>query len=217
MDKKEYLIRKTILFFTPEEKYDLHNFLRGEAPDFKGRKYSDILNMTNEELEEYHDYIQCIFPTDLSSIYVKNKTVSFQEAILWGQEERVQYNLYNGMKRMLDFFEDEHWVTPENHNFKRISRIIRSLNMFSYIPDKEAADKQAIAFREGTLEFCKYIQKIAEKYPDIFKKDEIPYRYWLFNANYDFIKDLSEKKQEQKVQAKAIIYNQFGTRDMNVI
>lgn len=119
-------IRKRI-----KHEHDVYAFLSSTGTDYKGRTYTEIINQDDLWLERTHDYIQCIFPTDEPSAYVSSPIVSIDEAKNMATDPVVTNNLRDGLRRMREFYEkNDHWLTPENHNYKRISRILRCLTIF---------------------------------------------------------------------------------------
>ncbi len=125
------------IFTKLTKQYDIESFLKGYGVDFKHRSYASLLNQSNLELELRHDYIQCMFPTDEPSQFVSAPTISVSDAQKLGQNESVRMNLYLATKRMIRFYEEtDHWKRKGNHNFRRISRILRCLRIFGC--DKDA-------------------------------------------------------------------------------
>jgi hypothetical protein len=126
-------------------------FFRGEAPDSEGRLFSDILAWPDEPLEYTHDYIQWLFPTRQMSAFnpdapvVDDATVSTFHA-----DEKLRDSLAAAFQRMAVFYgfdviadegavrvipasnwmaRSKNWLTPNNHNMLRITRILTSLRL----------------------------------------------------------------------------------------
>ena len=140
----------------------LVTFYRG-GRDHCGRTLSDIHAFDVYELEFNHDYIQWLFPLPEPSganpeapvlsardIAAFNDEDSLQQALL--QSFRVMLAFYGldmrldgssiGIERRADFDERRHqWLTRGNHNFLRISRVLRSLSLLGLGP-------HAVAFLE---------------------------------------------------------------------
>lgn len=113
--------------------YNIHDFLRSECTDHAGRTINDILSKDDKWLEERHDYIQLLFPIDQTSSYFRAAPViSPEEALELATDEKVVKNLERAYYRMLDFYSNPRnkWFRKHNHNFLRISRILRCLRMF---------------------------------------------------------------------------------------
>lgn len=71
-----------------------------------------------------------MFPTDIPSQYVDAPTISADEAYILGKNETVRENLRLATEVMIDFFINKKIWTKNDHNFKRISRILRCLRIF---------------------------------------------------------------------------------------
>lgn len=134
--------------------YNIHYFLTGDVPDYKGRYFDGILEHSNDWLEKCHDYIQLIFPTDKRSSYsLFAPVVTASEAEELSKDPVIRENMRKAVKRMMDFYAETDWITRNNHNYLRISRILRSLRLFHL--DAEA-DK-----------FYEFVTEIADKHSDV--------------------------------------------------
>ena len=134
--------------------YNIRYFLAGDIPDYKGRYFDGILERSNDWLEKCHDYIQLIFPTDKHSSYnLFAPVITAYEAEELSNDPIVQENMRKAVKRMMDFYAETGWITRNNHNYLRISRILRSLRLFHL--DAEAD------------EFYDFITKIADEHTDV--------------------------------------------------
>lgn len=116
-------------------------FLRGECADHKGRTLHEVLSKDDEWLECEHDYIQLLFPTSDRSRYFRSApTVSLLEAWELSKDEVIIENMRRSYSRMFKFYSDPEniggWFKRGNHNFLRLSRILKSLRMFGL--DNEA-------------------------------------------------------------------------------
>lgn len=154
--------------FAPKT-HDIEEFLSGIGKDYKGRTFASILAYTNHQLECNHDYIQCIFPTDTPSMYVSVPIVSIEDAIKMRGNTAIQINLHLATKRMIKFYsESKTWNNKNNHNFKRISRILRSLRLFG-------CDNDADLFYEFVM--SQDLQNVNEKTMFYWKKnnEKVPY------------------------------------------
>lgn len=130
-----------------EECSKVIGFLRGEAPDARGRYIAQYWDATDEELETDHAYIQWLFPLDTPSAYNEDAPVLTKEAVdAIKRDSEVRRNMVVSFSRMAEFYGfymtdgklvptfgyrsgRPSWLTPWNHNFKRITRIIRSLRL----------------------------------------------------------------------------------------
>ncbi len=125
----------------------LLEFLRGSGRDHRGRRLADVWALDDEQLEASHDFIQWIFPLDAPSAAVPGSPVlSPAEAEAIRRDPALRAGMRRSLDRMLAFYglawDAERaaiglapffaqragaWISPENHNFLRISRILRSL------------------------------------------------------------------------------------------
>ena len=106
-------------------------FLEGTFPDYNNRFLSDIWNYDDYEIEKVHNFIQWIFPLDTVSKSVIDAPVLMDDEILdISQSELALHNLIRSKIWFLNFLKrTDNWLTPKNHNHKRISRMIRSLRL----------------------------------------------------------------------------------------
>lgn len=120
------------------------------GPDHRGRTLEEILAQSDAWLEASHDYIQWVFPLPERSPYNPSAPVlKASDIAAFGVRPGLRRRLLDGFRRMLDFYgftlesdqEDRwrvtpggrqrtmRWITPHNHNFLRISRILRCLHL----------------------------------------------------------------------------------------
>ncbi len=107
-------------------------FYSGEGADHKGRHLSTILQWPDWRLEQTHDFIQWLFPTRQASIYNANAPLlTDQDVAAFRSRPHLMGAFGQASERMRVFYrlEDSHplWVTPGNHNYLRLTRILRSL------------------------------------------------------------------------------------------
>jgi len=127
--------------------------LTGEAAgDHRGRSLPRILAMDDAWLEATHDYIQWLFPLPERSPYNSSAPVlTLSDIKAFGADVALRKRLLDAFRRMLEFYgfepgmdeqggrdtapvarhppEAMHWISPHNHNFLRISRILRCLHL----------------------------------------------------------------------------------------
>ncbi|MDP3370269.1 MAG: opioid growth factor receptor-related protein [Brevundimonas sp.] len=117
-------------------------FLEGEGPDARGRTVFEILAMNDVVLERSHDFIQWLFPLPEPSAAVPDAPVLTPDDIRAIREsELAPVALAAATDRMANFYRSTHdWLMPNDHNHRRITRIIRSLRLL-------AGDAEAEAFR----------------------------------------------------------------------
>ncbi len=121
-------------------------FLEGEGTDARGRTVFDVLAMDDVALERTHDFIQWLFPLPEPSAAVPDSPVLTPGDIQAIRvSELAPIALAGGTDRMTAFYQTTHdWLMPNDHNHRRITRIIRSLRL---LQGDEAAD----AFRNAIL------------------------------------------------------------------
>jgi hypothetical protein len=126
-------------------------FYRGDGRDHRGRTLSDIHEFDFHELEYHHDYIQWLFPLpEPSGANASAPLLSNDDIAVFNSDESLRKALLQSFEQMLQFYgfeltnRDPHvavvrdatfvqrsnvWLTGGNHNFLRISRILRSLSL----------------------------------------------------------------------------------------
>ncbi len=131
----------------------LIQFYAGRAPDKVGRTIDDIWSWTHLNLEVIHDYIQWLFPLDEPSRFnASAPLVTRQDIAAFRTDPALRARILKSLAVMLTFygfslddgggdgpvvrraanFETCHatWDTRGNHNFLRITRILKSLSLF---------------------------------------------------------------------------------------
>jgi hypothetical protein len=123
------------------------SFYRGEQPDFLGRKLQEIWQWDNDRLEEIHNYIQVLFPNrEPSQVNASAPLLDAAAIHAFRQDEQLRKNLAISFERMLHFFGAKYdpqtgkvtkgpdfaerarnWLSPYNHNYLRITRILKCL------------------------------------------------------------------------------------------
>jgi hypothetical protein len=121
-------------------------FLEGEGTDDRGRTVFDVLAMNDVALEHTHDFIQWLFPLPEPSAAVPDSPVlTSQDIQAIRESELAPVALAAATDRMSAFYGATHdWLMPNDHNHRRITRIIRSLRLL-------AGEDEADAFRAFIL------------------------------------------------------------------
>ena len=115
------------------------NFLTNNEPDFKNRFLKDIWNFSDEDIEYTHDFIQLLFPLNEKSSAISNGIyLDSNEAILRIKANKLATeNIVKSSKWFLSFLaRNSHWKRKHDHNYLRITRIIKSLRLL--VSDQEA-------------------------------------------------------------------------------
>jgi hypothetical protein len=118
-------------------------FFQNKIRNIDGLTHNDILNYDNKKLEDKHNYIQYLFPLPVKSKYNPDAPVINQifinEAI---NNMEIRKNIIKSFLRMLNFYgysysvkpfdiidkgETKQWLTKQNHNYLRITRILKFL------------------------------------------------------------------------------------------
>ena len=120
---------------------DFERFLICEETDFLGRTLKDIWDFSDEEIEQTHDFVQLVFPTNKPSMAVSHGLYLDSETLI----ERIknnpeaQKNIVKSANWFLSFLErNTYWNQKYDHNQLRITRIIESLRL---LVSNEEADK----------------------------------------------------------------------------
>ena len=120
-------------------KINFVNFLTNNEPDFKNRFLKDIWNFSDEDIEHTHDFIQLLFPLNEESNAVSNGIyLDSSDAILSIKVNKLATeNIVKSSKWFLLFLaRNSHWKRKHDHNYLRVTRIIKSLRLL--VSDQEA-------------------------------------------------------------------------------
>ena len=129
----------------------LLDFYEGRGADHRGRMLSDVHRFSVEMLEHEHDFIQWLFPLrSPSPVNPEAPTVSERDLAQFRANDVLRIRLRQSFELMLDFYglvlknrdgnltveradtfarRAESWLTPGNHNFLRITRVLKSLTI----------------------------------------------------------------------------------------
>ena len=141
----------------------LYDFLANKGPDFRDRYISEILNFTDRDIEEKHDFIQWVFPTDEQSSIARDVPIVDDEVIaLFQKSKEAQINLKNAKDWYLGFlFRNSHWKKKNDHNHLRITRVIKCLRLL--LGDEEADDFKQKVYRMVASRIM-FIDESAKRY-----------------------------------------------------
>lgn len=108
-----------------------------------GFTLTDFLNANDEWLEKCHGHIQWAFPMEVPSMVLMQETplVTPEVIDLFNNCPILESNFIKAYLRMASFYglyQFDHddskfarWITPRNHNFLRITRMLRSSKMLA--------------------------------------------------------------------------------------
>ena len=126
-------------------------FYHGNGRDHRGRLLSHIRQYAFHDLERHHDFIQWLFPLpEPSGANPDAPLLTVEDIAAFRSDDSLRKTLLRSFTLMLQFYglelvergddvevaRDIHfdersreWLTSGNHNFLRISRILRSLSL----------------------------------------------------------------------------------------
>lgn len=129
----------------------LLTFYSEAGTDDRGRRLPEILAWDDEALEAVHDYIQWLFPLDEPSAFNPDAPlVTPADRERFAADAVLATNLRRAFVRMLAFYgfrlyerdrgtaivrsdswpaRSRTWLRPHNHNYLRLTRILKSLNL----------------------------------------------------------------------------------------
>ena len=134
----------------------LLRFYRGEGVDEVGRRIADVWRYSVDELEGVHDYIQWLFPLDERSAFNPHAPLLDAEtAAQFRRDATLRANVERSLGVMLGFYgltissdritraanfaeRSREWLRPGNHNFLRLTRMLRSLSLLGHEARAEA-------------------------------------------------------------------------------
>lgn len=127
----------------------LVQFYLGQGPDNQGRMIDEILSWRDEQLEDVHDYIQWLFPlTEKSAFNSSAPVLSEADITTFRSNPKANQKLLLSLARLIDFYgfmatweggtyrivkskyfqqKSRNWLTKYNHNFLRITRVLKAL------------------------------------------------------------------------------------------
>lgn len=152
------------------------------------RTIHDILNFDHHDLEVVHDYIQWLFPLrERSNFNPKAPLLSEQDMRAFRASTALKATLRKAFSKMLDFYglefhgnrvvrsgnwqQRKGWLTPYNHNFLRVTRILTSLGLLGleecaqafYVALEGICREEGVRIGPETWEFwAKAVQRPAQ-------------------------------------------------------
>jgi Opioid growth factor receptor (OGFr) conserved region len=160
-------------------------FYLGESTDLRGRTISQIWEWDVENLECTDDYIQWLFPLAEQSRFNENAPIVDDEIVRSFQtDRRLSANLLKSFEVMLDFYGwrsaknsadrieinradnyaicKREWVNPFDHNYLRITRILKCL--------------MAFGLTDAAIAFYRCLEQIYREHRDLIGGET--FQYW---------------------------------------
>jgi len=158
---------------------NLINFYTNNMPSLENIKVSDILKYTHNQLEECHEWVQWAFPlTEPSSVNINAPLLTDEIINSLSKDLNFQNSFKLVAEKFWDFLHDSNedwnpiWLTPYNHNFLRITRVIKSCLLLKQF---ELAER-----------FFSYARDMYEKNPEII--GETTLNFWIEAYNPELSK-----------------------------
>lgn len=128
------------------------DFLRGKRPDWAGRWLADLRRWSDEQLEDDHHYIQWLFPLTTESEAVFAPRLREWEVGEFRSDPAIRAEVLASFRQLAGLYGFEirstlegiqvvpspylarrcvTWMQPDNHNYRRISRVLGSLRLAS--------------------------------------------------------------------------------------
>ena len=106
-------------------------FLEGKIKDYEGRFLREILAFNDLEIENTHNFIQWVFPLNEASKSLPGAPILFEEEIDDIRKSNLaKQNLIKSKDWFISFLGRVNtWETENNHNQKRVSRMIKSIRL----------------------------------------------------------------------------------------
>jgi len=141
------------------------DFLTLKGKDFKGRTLENIWSFTDKEIEQYHDFIQIVFPLNKPSqsafhgYYLDNQDLVNEIK----NNKKATTNIIKSSEWFLSFLKrNTYWNAPYDHNQLRITRVIECLRL---LVSDEAADN----FYKNVLELIQNNNRVSVRTLNFWK------------------------------------------------
>jgi hypothetical protein len=127
------------------------DFFYGRGKDHRGRSLDDLQDQTMDELERHHDYIQWLFPLpERSQFNPQAPTLTPEDIAAFRSNDALRMKMNTSFRIMMRFYgmdlmsmekglvvkeiptfeeRSENWLTLNNHNHLRLTRILRSMTL----------------------------------------------------------------------------------------
>jgi Opioid growth factor receptor (OGFr) conserved region len=158
-----------------KELTQLLDFYMGNTSDSQERKIEEIWSWGYSRLEQIHDYIQWLFPLrEFSNFNPDAPMLTAKEVEIFKSNKQLQDRVLNSLDLMLNFYgysrlgnennvqivaggnfdiRIRNWITPNNHNFLRITRILKSLSILGILgcAEKFLAALESLSLKEKSI------------------------------------------------------------------
>ena len=132
------------------------DFYKGSGGNSGGWRLHEILEWSDGQLEDVHDYIQWLFPLpEHSQANPYAPLLDARTVTLFHEDEKLRRELRAALDRMLEFFgftrqqsvilpgpnfpeRAANWLTPGNHNHLRLTRMMRSMRILGLETETQA-------------------------------------------------------------------------------
>jgi hypothetical protein len=133
------------------KKSKIISFYIGSGTDQSKRTIDTVWKFTDSELEKHHNYIQWLFPLREKSAYNgKAPTLTDDDIAAFNSSKKLKNQLLKSFEVMLAFYgfekvqngttlivqkastfdqQSKNWLNPGNHNYLRITRILKCLRL----------------------------------------------------------------------------------------
>lgn len=120
---------------------DFLEFYTKNGKDDHDRTLDEILSYSDDQLERSHNIIQRLFPLNEPSMHDWTAPLAgMQDFEELANDQKAKENILRAVLRFMKFygidlvkqtFDDDkvmEWVSPKNHNYKRLTRMLHFLN-----------------------------------------------------------------------------------------
>lgn len=136
-----------------DENFRVLRFYRHQIPNSSGSFLQTILSSSNDWLEHTHDWVQWVFPTNERSAFNENAPIlTMDECVKFQADMLAMADYQNAIQRFWTFLglklDDGRlvsrgatvpsWLIYPNHNWLRISRLLRSNRLLGATGHAEA-------------------------------------------------------------------------------
>lgn len=138
----------------------LADFYAGIAPTSSGLFFEDFLEMTDDELEECHDFIQWVFPLPVPSKFNPDAPLLTNDEL---EKIKRSNNIEAAFTKMMNFYglgysdrsevnpSKWKWVRKNDHNFLRLTRILRFLVLTGRMEEAHVLFQQLSILHQLTI------------------------------------------------------------------